>query len=314
MESFFASRWFGGPSVVGADDDGENPKSARDRKRAFASAWRPEGVVAGRERALRTAWTRAAAATPRSTPRARGHVAARRGSVARKKAIATARWREKKPASRRRASGTTNDGVRGVARGRATTASRRASRRRRRRPRVDGRAASSPRSPRPTTRLRRGQGFSLIAGRAARSPGNRRDATTRATRDVATRAMRRTGASATRTALGHLVLAVWKRRVRCPERASARMRRELHRRGSLGVRVGFERTMTDCAYSAIPQRRARVGLEFSSSRACAFVLTSNVSFDSRQSRGRGAAARDGPPRRASSWVYSERARARGRRS
>jgi hypothetical protein len=72
--------------------------------------------------------------------------------------------------------------------------------------------------------------------------------------------------------------------------------------------------MTDCAYSAIPQRRARVGLEFSSSRACAFVLTSNVSFDSRQSRGRGAAARDGPPRRASSWVYSERARARGRRS
>ena len=302
------------PSVVGADDDGENPKSARDRKRAFASAWRPEGVVAGRERALRTAWTRAAAATPRSTPRARGHVAARRGSVARKKAIATARWREKKPASRRRASGTTNDGVRGVARGRATTASRRASRRRRRRPRVDGRAASSPRSPRPTTRLRRGQGFSLIAGRAARSPGNRRDATTRATRDVATRAMRRTGASATRTALGHLVLAVWKRRVRCPERASARMRRELRRRGSLGVRVGFERTMTDCAYSAIPQRRARVGLEFSSSRACAFVLTSNVSFDSRQSRGRGAAARDGPPRRASSWVYSERARARGRRS
>ena len=77
MERFFASRWFGGPSVVGADDDGENPKSARDRKRAFASAWRPEGVVAGRERALRTAWTRAAAATTeKKVPEKKGKAAA----------------------------------------------------------------------------------------------------------------------------------------------------------------------------------------------------------------------------------------------
>ena len=226
MESFFASRWFDvHPSSVRTTTEktlkARAIGSARSRRRGGPRASsRDANARCGRR-------GRARRRRHRGRRRAREGTSPRGEAPSREKKQSPPRGGEKKPASRRRASGTTNDGVRGVARGRATTASRRASRRRRRRPRVDGRAASSPRSPRPTTRLRRGQGFSLIAGRAARSPGNRRDATTRATRDVATRAMRRTGASATRTALGHLVLAVWKRRVRCPERASARMRREL---------------------------------------------------------------------------------------